>query len=130
MKRYTSNAHSKTHIIYHIILCTKYRRKCLDPIRENLFEWTKSTEKMDYKIIEQEIDKDHIHLLVQAKPSIAPFDIVYRLKQKTFYMAWKTYPNYMKQYYWGNKHRLWSRGYFCSTIGEVSKQGIRYYIEN
>lgn len=28
------------------------------------------------------------------------------------------------------KHHLWTRGYFCSTIGEVSEAKIKEYIEN
>lgn len=129
-KRYTSAAHSKTRIMYHIILCVKYRKKLLEAIKDSVFEWTKSTEKGDYIIKEQEIDKDHIHLLVHAKPTIAPFEIIHRLKQQTTYMAYKTYYDYMKQHFWTREHKLWSRGYFLSTIGEVSEEGIRYYIQN
>ena len=37
---------------------------------------------------------------------------------------------YLKQFYWSGKHHLWTRGYFCSTIGEVSESKIKEYIKN
>ena len=30
----------------------------------------------------------------------------------------------MIQYFWNGEHHLWTRGYFCSTIGEVSEKKI------
>lgn len=35
----------------------------------------------------------------------------------------------MKNFFWNGEHHLWTRGYFCSTIGEVSEQKIKAYIE-
>jgi hypothetical protein len=29
-----------------------------------------------------------------------------------------------------NQYELWTRGYFCSTIGEVSQKTLEHYIEN
>jgi len=37
---------------------------------------------------------------------------------------------YLKKYYWKGKHILWTHGYFCSTIGDVSEQTLKKYIEN
>ena len=38
--------------------------------------------------------------------------------------------NYLKKFYWKDKRLLWTHGYFCSTIGEVSEQTVKHYIEN
>ena len=35
---------------------------------------------------------------------------------------------YLKQFYW-KKQVLWTGGYFCSTIGEVSEKTLIHYIE-
>lgn len=52
------------------------------------------------------------------------------LKQFSTYNLWKKHNQYLKQFYWSGKHHLWTRGYFCSTIGEVSEAKIKEYIEN
>ena len=36
----------------------------------------------------------------------------------------------MRHYYWLGKHIIWTHGYFCSTIGEVSEENLKHYIEN
>lgn len=35
----------------------------------------------------------------------------------------------LKKNFW-KKHAFWSRGYFCCSIGEVSQDVIKQYIEN
>ncbi|MBA1336904.1 MAG: hypothetical protein HPY66_3340 [Firmicutes bacterium] len=34
----------------------------------------------------------------------------------------------LKKRYWGQ--HLWSRGYFCATVGSVTEEMIKQYIEN
>jgi putative transposase len=34
----------------------------------------------------------------------------------------------LKKRYWGQ--HLWSRGYFCATVGSVTEETIKNYIEN
>ena len=127
---YKSIAHAKTYLRYHIIFSTKYRRKCLNGIRQSVYDAFKLAEqKSDFKILVMEIDKDHIHLLLEFKPSLSIVQVVKRLKQLTTKYIWDSNITYMKQFYWGNKRLLWSGGYFCSTIGMVSEQTIKHYIE-
>jgi putative transposase len=38
--------------------------------------------------------------------------------------------DYLRQFYWKNKRVLWTHGYFCSTIGDMSKETVKHYIEN
>lgn len=130
MSKYNSLKHSKFRIRYHIILSTKYRRRLLTAIKDDILEYMKTAEHKEFSIKAQEIDKDHIHLLIYATPNIAPFEIVHRLKQQSTYLVWKNHHSYMSKWYWSGKHYLWTRGYFCSTIGEVSEDKLRHYIEN
>lgn len=57
-------------------------------------------------------------------------DIVTSLKQISTYDLWKSNYNHLRKYYWSGKHYLWTRGYFCSTIGDVSEKTLKNYIEN
>lgn len=130
MSKYDSLKHKKFKILYHIILSTKYRRKLLNPIRDEILSYMKLAENRQFKIETQEIDKDHIHLLIKADPTIAPYEIVHRLKQYSTYHIWKNNHTYMSYWYWSGKHYLWTRGYFVSTIGNVSEKNLSQYIEN
>ncbi|HHV24738.1 MAG TPA: IS200/IS605 family transposase, partial [Methanosarcina sp.] len=80
-------------------------------------------------ILEIEIDKDHIHLLVKSEPKVSILAIVRKLKQETTNRLWKSQGNYLKRFYWGEK-TLWSYRYFASTIGNVSKETATAYIRN
>jgi putative transposase len=134
MKRnetYESIAHAKTRLRYHIILSTKYRKKCLNEIHESILEaFTLAEKNSSFKILTMELDKDHIHLLMKWKPSLSIVQVVRRLKILTTKYIWEKNEDYLKKYYWGNKRKLWSGGYFCSTIGDVSERTLKNYIEN
>lgn len=134
---YKSHNHSKHRIRYHIILSVKYHKKILAPIIEDLKKSMQRAVSMTnyWKVDAVETDvkegKDHhVHVLVKATPQIAPFEIVHKLKQVTTYDMWKQHSAYLQQFFWSGQHHLWTRGYFCSTIGEVSEQTLRKYIEN
>lgn len=45
-------------------------------------------------------------------------------------MAWREFNEYLSKYYWSGKHYLWTRGYFCCTVGNASEETIKNYILN
>lgn len=134
MNKYEHHNHSKYKIRYHIILSVKYHRRLLFPIIQDLklsLERAQNLSKY-WKIETTETDKNkdhHIHILVKASPQIAPFDIIHKIKQITTYDMWKQHRTYLMKYFWNGKHHLWTRGYFCSTIGDVSESTLKEYIE-
>ena len=85
--------------------------------------------RYDFKILEMEVDKDHIHFMVETEPKISPLMIVRVLKQQSTINIWKTNKDYLRKHYW-YKNIFWTDGYFVSTIGEVSSETLRKYIEN
>ena len=107
----------------------KYRKNLLkkygDEIKELIFEIAK---RSDFDISEMEVDKDHIHLMVDSVPKISPLQIVRRLKQETTVKIWKRHPELCK-YFWKEK-TFWSDGYFCCSIGNASIETVRRYIES
>jgi putative transposase len=92
-------------------------------------EMLRIAEKSDFKIETMEVDKDHLHMLIESTPSISVTSIVRRLKQETTVSIWKTHSNFLKSQFWKEK-TFWTDGYFASTIGAVSEETIRRYIEN
>ena len=123
----------KTHIRYHIIFVAKYRRKCLDGIRDQVFEAFKQCEANSHlKIHNMNIDKDHIHLLISFPVDYSISQTINRLKQYTtnyLYRKEDTY-KWLKQFYCKKKCILWTNGYFVSTIGQISEEIVFKYIEN
>jgi putative transposase len=71
-----------------------------------------------------EIMPDHVHLLVDAPPNLAPDQIMFRLKGFTSFQLRSEYP-YLKKI-----PSLWTRSYFCGTVGKASEETVRKYIEN
>lgn len=130
-KAYTTYGHSKTNLKYHVIFSTKHRRKCLSAIREIVLAAFRYSEEIsDFRILTMEIDKDHIHFLLTFKPSLSIEQVVRRLKQISTKYIYDRCAEHLGRFYYGEKNIIWTRGYFCSTIGEVSEQTIRHYIEN
>ena len=61
---YKIYGHTKTNLKYHIIFSTRYRRKCLTDISDNVlnsFGYTESI--LNFNILKMELDRDHIHFL-------------------------------------------------------------------
>lgn len=129
-KEYLSKNHSKFLLKYHIIFVCKYRRKLLfgkisSTMKNILSDIANSS---DFKIEVMETDKDHIHLLVSSEPKVSPLQIVRKLKQESTVRIWKLFPEILKKYFY-REHTFWTDGYFVSTIGNVSQEKIKHYIE-
>ena len=82
-----------------------------------------------FKIQEIEIDKDHIHLLIDSVPHISGAQIVRKLKQESTNSVWEQFSDLLKKQFW-KERTFWSDGYFIATTGQASEETIRRYIEN
>ena len=128
---YECYGHCRTRLRYHIILVTKYRRKCLEPIKDSMFQALKEAETRSHlKIHYMNIDNDHIHLLVSFPPDYSISQTIKRIKQLTTNYLYRYHKDYLKRFYVRRKKVLWSDSYFCSTIGTVSESNIKNYIRN
>ena len=123
---YLTKNHSKYLLQYHIIFVVKYRLKIIDQflIKDICSQLSIND---DYIIKVMEVDKDHIHLLIQAEPKISPLYIVKKLKGKSTIILWKDYSQILKRFFW-KERTFWSDGYFISSIGNVSEHTLQKYI--
>jgi putative transposase len=130
MSKYKSKNHSKFIIKYHIIFVVKYRKRLLIRLGKEIKNILQQiSNNYDFEIIIMEVDKDHIHLLIETEPKISPLMIVRVLKQQSTIKLWNKYPKYLSKYFWKEK-TFWTDGYFVSTIGKVFTETIIKYIEN
>ena len=126
---YISRNHSKYLLMVHLIFVCKYRKKLLikfgEQIKTILYD---IAEDRDLNIVEMEVDKDHIHLLIQYNPTQSILEIVRHLKQISTYKIWRQNDNakYLFKHFW-NESTFWSDGYFACSIGNVSKEVIEKY---
>ena len=120
MSRFKSFNHAKFRISYHIIFSVKFRRKLLEPIHDDLIASFHRAEHMQdkWRILLVETDNDHVHLFISA----TPFDSV------STYDMWQLHHDHLQRFFW-KEHLLWTRGYFCSSVGDVSEEKLRQYIE-
>lgn len=51
------------------------------------------------------------------------------MKSYTTYHIWERYPNYLRKHFW-KEHTFWTDGYFACSVGNVSEEMLRKYIEN
>ena len=122
-------SHVQYDIEYHIVWTTKYRYKVLNgKIAERARQLIRqSCNSMDVTIIKGSIGREHIHLLVSCPPSLSVSKLVQQLKGKTSRKLQLEF-NELKKKYWGQ--HLWASGYFCRSVGAVTKEMIKNYIEN
>ena len=127
---YKSLSHCKYLVQYHLVWCPKFRFKVInDNIKRSLKNiLVDICNEYQYKILELEVMPDHIHIFLSAQPTVAPTDIVRTLKSISAIDLFKEYPE-LKKFY-ARCGSLWSKGYFVSTIGNVSSQTIKRYIQN
>lgn len=129
MGGFRKSSHAVHDIKYHVIWATKSRYKF---IRGHIAIRTRNLirqvcEARGITILQRRVGKDHIHLLLSCRPSIAPSKILQYLKGRSSRLLQDEFPE-LKKRYWGQE--LWARGYFCATVGTVTEEMIRNYIAN
>ncbi len=128
MIRYKKLSHVIYYHVYHIVWVPKYRFRVLEGrvkefVDENirmLCEWKK------IEILEMNIQKDHVHIVVSIAPRMSVSQAMGILKGKTAIKIFKSFPGLKKKPYWGN--HFWARGYCSSTVG-LDEEQIRKYVK-
>ena len=112
---------------YHIIFCPKYRRKVLvDDIERDLREIVHSVaEEKQVEIKALEIMPDHVHMFISFDPRQALHELIKLFKGRSSRILRDKYPKLKSRI-----PSLWTRSYFCCTIGHISEETIQHYIEN
>jgi len=125
-----SHYHCVYDMKYHLVLLTKYRRKCFTDEMLRRLEAISSEfcAKWEVDLLEFGGESDHIHLLLELNPTIQPSKLVNSLKTVTSRKIRKEFSEHLKEYYW--KPVLWSRAYCLLTAGGAPVEVLKEYIEN
>ena len=125
---YRKGSHTVYNIQYHFVWVTKYRYHVLaGEVKLRVREIIRQICQQHDLLIEQgHVSKDHVHILVSAPTHMSASQIMQKIKGRSSRMLQQEFPH-LKKRYWGQ--HIWARGYFCTTVGQVTDQMIRDYIE-
>ena len=127
LMRIRSLSHSVYQLQYHIVWGTKYRMKFLIPAVKKeflhiLYETVKKYPALHVYAVNT--DRDHIHLQLEAPPSITIASVVQKLKAVSSFYLRKRFKFIRERYL--EKEGIWSVGYFVSSIGLNEAQIGKY----
>ena len=105
----------------------KYRRKVLyGQVKADIREIVKKLcEYKKIEIIEGAVCADHVHICVSIPPKISVSEFVGYLKGKSALMIFDKHPGQGSKW----SRAFWARGYYVSTIGNITEEAIKIYIQ-
>lgn len=114
---------------YHLVLVTKYRKRCINP--EILIQLEKIfsdlCKKWECELVEFNGEADHVHMLVSLTPRVQPSIFVNNLKTVSSRLIRRDFKKQLAESYW--KPVFWSRSYCLVSCGGAPLEVIKQYIE-
>jgi len=135
MTLYQDNAykHGIGWSIWHFEWVTKYRYKVfkdkeLQKLCGVLFE--EAARKYKLHLEDYEIQEDHVHLLVQLRPSMSPAKAVNLIKGYTSRLMFLAEPKKLARFYYKPQRRrsLWGDGKFIASVGHITLDKAKEYM--
>jgi len=124
--------HARTvvyNVNYHIVWSVKYRREVLtekiaDRLKVILYDIAK---EKGFEIKSIEVMSDHVHVFVSAHPKFSASYIYKMFKGISGRRIFIEFPR-IKKNLW--KGQLWNPSTYIETIGHISEETIKKYIED
>ena len=120
-------SHTRWKCQYHIVFIPKYRRKVMyGNIKADVREILKKLcEFKKVQIVEGAVCADHVHLCVSIPPKLSVSEFVGYLKGKSALMIFDKHPEVGSKW----DRSFWARGYYVSTVGNITEDAIKRYIQ-
>ena len=129
MVKYWTGGHTKHRLLYHLVWIPKYRKRILRGSVakriEELFQECADVNR--WEIEELNIQPDHVHMLIQVKPTMQLSKIVQLFKGGSSRKIREEFPE-LAEFLWGDS--FWADGYFAETFGRFNEGVMREYIKN
>lgn len=114
---------------YHLVLVTKYRKKCISGAMlarlEEIFQSLAA--RWQCRLLEFSGEADHVHMLWSLTPKVLPAVFVNNLKTVSSRIIRKEFAATLAKVY--RKPVFWSRSYCLITCGGAPLSIIKQYIE-
>jgi putative transposase len=124
----SSLSHTLWKCQYHIVFIPKYRKKVMyGQVKADIREIIKVLCKYKkVEIIEGAICSDHVHLCVSIPPKLSISDFMGYLKGKSALMIHDKHPEMANKW----NREFWARGYYVATVGNITEEAIKRYIQD
>ena len=111
---------------YHVIFCPKYRRPVLQNGIDRRFKELviEKQKQYGYLVLDMEVMPDHVHLLLDVNPQVGINSVIAKIKGYTAHTLRKEYPSLKTRL-----PSLWTRSKFISTVGSVTLEVVKKYID-
>ena len=125
--KYTYSAHYVYNIGYHLIWCTKYRKKLIYGEIETYLKRLVHSKcrSLGVRIGQMETMLDHVHVFIVTRQVTEPSWLAAQLKGYTSHELLRLFPRLRRK--WGAPV-LWSKSYFCESVGHISQDMVQRYI--
>jgi len=123
------SSHAVYDLKYHLVWTPKYRKRILVDEVAGYAEHTlqRAAESYDMVIDTLEVEKDHVHVFLEAPPKYSPARIAQILKSISARELFQRF-SWLRDKLWGGE--LWEDGYFVRSVGDqVTSEIIRRYIK-
>lgn len=121
---YRHNSTSVSLLNYHFVWVPRRRRKVLiGDVETRLKELIDETAlKLECNVLALEVMPDHVHLFLSCPTTLAPDQIMFRIKGYSPRVLRQEFPHLLKM------PSMWTRSYFVSTAVHVTSETIKRYI--
>ena len=128
-KAFKTLNHCTFNLKVHLVLVTKYRRRCISKLmllrlREIC---SRLCEQWECKLLEFNGEPDHLHLLLDLNPKVAPSVFVNNLKTVSSRLIRNEFAVQLRKVYW--KPVFWSRSYCILSCGGAPLTVLKQYIK-
>ena len=113
----------------HLVPVTKYRRPVLTSRMLNDLEKVFANIFNDWqcRLMEFGAEADHVHLLIEIHPALNISTLINNMKPASSRRVRNLFASRIANYYW--KPFFWNRAYYVGSVGSVTLETIRRYVE-
>ena len=121
VSEYRKSSHAVYRLRYHFVFITKYRKPALrGEIGKEVRDLTREIcRSLDIEIVKGHVRPDHVHLLLDVPPRLAPSRVMQAIKGKTSHHLLQDHRKLHKEF-WGR--HLWARSTLVPKDGSLSSQ--------
>src|ERR1019366_8217771 len=125
--RYRSNNNIVFCCNYHVVFCPKYRRAVLvGAVEKRLKEIAREVcIERDAELLEIECDKNHVHMILSVDPQFGIHKLIKQIKGRSSHHLREEFPDLKSK-----MPSMWTNSYFVSTVGGVTLDVVKKYVEN
>ena len=122
-----SLSHTKWKCQYHIVFIPKdWKKQLYGRLREDVRDVIKTLcQNKGVEIVEGTVCVDHVHLCVCIPPKMSVSSFMGYLKGKSTLMIYDKHPELQSKW----SKAFWARGYYVATVGNLTEEAIKKYIQ-